>query len=66
MDQRERSNGLLMSNSRSKDYYGSEPRVKEVRKGVDKSNKHRKNLYKYSSSHDTDEYDDYDDYKYNT
>ena len=51
-----------MSNSRSKDYYGSEPRVKEVRKGVDKSNKHRKNLYKYSSRHDTDEYDDYDEY----
>ena len=64
MDQRERSNGLLMSNSRSKDYYGSEPRVKEVRKGVDKSNKHRKNLYKYSSSHDED-YDDYDDYDTN-
>ena len=50
-----------MSNSRSKDYYGSEPRVKEVRKGVDKTNKHRKNLYKYSSSQE-DDFDDYDDY----
>ena len=54
-----------MGNSRSKDYYGSEPRVKEVRKGVDKSNKHRKNLYKYSGSNDAEEYDDYDDYDTN-
>jgi ribosomal protein S15P/S13E len=51
-----------MSNSRSKDYYGSEPKVKEVRKGLDKSNKHRKSLYKYSSRNDTDEYDDYEEY----
>ena len=52
-----------MGNSRSRDYWGNdEPKVREVRKGVDKSNKHRKNLYKYSSSHDTDEYDDYDEY----
>lgn len=49
-----------MSKSRRKDYW-DEPRVKEVRKGVDKSNKHRKNLYKYSSSRDDDDYDDYYD-----
>jgi hypothetical protein len=48
-----------MSHSKRRDY-DYEPRVKEVRKGVDKSNKHRKNLYKYSSSHDEDDYDDYD------
>lgn len=49
-----------MSKSRHRDYY-DEPRVREVRKGVDKTNKYRKNLYKYSSSHD-DEDDDYEDY----
>lgn len=48
-----------MSKSRRKDYY-DEPRVKEVRKGVDKSNKHRKSLYKYSGSRDDE--DDYEDY----
>jgi len=55
-----------MGNSRSRDYWGNdEPKVREVRKGVDKSNKHRKNLYKYSSSNDAEEYDDYDDYNTN-
>jgi hypothetical protein len=54
-----------MSKSRRKDYW-DEPRVKEVRKGVDKTNKHRKNLYKYSSSHDDDDYDDYYDTPQNT
>lgn len=48
---------------KSRSNYWDEPRVKEVRKGVDKSNKHRKNLYKYSSSRDED--DDYDDYDTN-
>jgi hypothetical protein len=47
-----------MSKSRSKDY-DYEPRVKEVRKGLDKTSKHRKNLYKYSSNHEEDDYDDY-------
>lgn len=52
-----------MSKSRRKDY-DYEPRVKEVRKGVDKSNKHRKNLYKYPSDHqEEDDYDDYDTYR---
>jgi hypothetical protein len=48
-----------MSKSGRRDY-DYEPRVKEVRKGVDKSTKHRKNLYKYSSSYEDDDYDDYD------
>ena len=51
-----------MSKSRRRDYY-DEPRVKEVRKGVDKSNKHRKSLYKYHSNHDEDDYDEYYDTK---
>jgi hypothetical protein len=51
-----------MGNSRSRDYWGNdEPKVREVRKGVDKSNKHRKNPYKYSGSQEED-FDDYDDY----
>lgn len=49
-----------MSKSRHKDY-DYEPRVKEVRKGVDKSRKHRKQIYKYSGE---DDYDEYDDYRY--
>jgi hypothetical protein len=49
-----------MSKSRRKDY-DYEPRVKEVRKGLDKTNKYRKNnLYKYSSNHEEDDYDDYE------
>lgn len=52
-----------MSKSRRRDY-DYEPRVKEVRKGLDKSNKHRKNLYKYSSDRqEDDDYDDYDTYR---
>ena len=51
-----------MSKSRRRDY-DYEPRVKEVRKGLDKSNKHRKSLYKYSSSRDDDDYDDYDTHR---
>ena len=49
-----------MSKSRRRDY-DYEPRVKEVRKGLDKSNKHRKNVYKYTSNRDYED-DDYDDY----
>lgn len=49
-----------MSKSRRRDY-DYEPKVKEVRKGLDKSNKHRKNVYKYTSNREYDE-DDYDDY----
>jgi hypothetical protein len=49
-----------MSHSKRRDF-DYEPRVKEVRKGVDKSSKHRKNLYKYSGSQEED-FDDYDDY----
>jgi hypothetical protein len=59
---------------REKRWY-DEPRIKEVRKGADKVNKHRKNLYKYSRdslSEDTDnsnseqdfiesDYDDFDE-----
>jgi hypothetical protein len=48
-----------MSKSRRKDY-DYEPRVKEVRKGLDKTSKYRKNLYKYSSNHEEDDYDDYE------
>jgi hypothetical protein len=52
-----------MSKSRRRDY-DYEPRVKEVRKGLDKSNKHRKNLYKYSGDRqEDDDYDDYDTYR---
>ena len=51
-----------MSKSRRRDY-DYEPRVKEVRKGLDKSNKHRKSLYKYSSNRDDDDYDDYDTHR---
>lgn len=52
-----------MSNTRSNKFRNNdEPRVKEVRKGVDKSNKHRKRLYNNSSGTDTDGYDDYDSF----
>lgn len=50
-----------MGKSRHKDFW-DEPRVKEVRKGVDKSSKHRKNMYKYSSGYEDE--DDYDDDTY--
>lgn len=52
----------------SKSYRGKkwydEPRLKEVRKGVNKSQKHRKNLYKYSSDQPDNEHidDDRDEY----
>ena len=48
-----------MGKSRTRDYL-DEPRVKQVRKGIDKSNKHRKAIYdyRYLSKYSDDDFDD--------
>ena len=49
-----------MSKSRRKDYYDDNFKIRHNEKDVNKSRKHRNNLYKYSSNHEEDDYDDYD------
>lgn len=55
-----------MSKSHRDRRWYDEPRMKEVRKGANKFEKHRKNMYKYSSDQQIDdeefEDDDRDDY----
>lgn len=48
-----------MGKSRTREFY-DEPRVKQVRKGIDKSNKHRKQIYdyQYRNKYSDDDFDE--------